>query len=71
MFVKRNANSKDGQDHEDIYFDTSRKILSQEMIKNNVEALILIFLKVMTNVIKNIGQMSSQKVKYHQNDFIL
>ena len=25
------ANSKDGQDHKDKYFDTSRNILSQEM----------------------------------------
>ena len=26
------ANSNEGQDHKDKYFDTSRKILSQEMI---------------------------------------
>ena len=34
------ANSKDGQDHKDKYFDTSRKILSQKMTMCNVEALI-------------------------------
>ena len=38
-----NGNSKDGQDHKDIYFDTSRKILSQEMTMCNMEALIFIF----------------------------
>ena len=43
LFVKHNANSKDGQDHKDIYFDTSRKILSQEMTLCNMEALIFIF----------------------------
>ena len=31
---------KDGQDHKDKYFDTSRKILSQEMTVYNVEALL-------------------------------
>ena len=37
------ANSKIGHDHKDIYFDTSRKILSQEMTMCNMEALIFIF----------------------------
>ena len=37
------VNSKDGQDHKDIYFDTSEKILSQEMTVCNVKALIFIF----------------------------
>ena len=39
------ANSKDGQDHKDIYFDTSEKILSQEMTVCNMKALIFIFKK--------------------------
>ena len=44
------ANSKDGQDHKDIYFDTSEIILSQEMTVCNMEALIFIYtLEVMTN----------------------
>ena len=37
---------KDGQDQKDKYIDTSRKILSQEMIICIVEALIFIFYKV-------------------------
>ena len=34
------ANSNEGQDHKDKYFDTSRKILSQEMTMYNMEALV-------------------------------
>ena len=37
------VNSNDDQDHKDIYFDTSRKILTQEMTMCNMEALISIF----------------------------
>ena len=37
------ANSRDGQIHKDKYFDTSRKILSQEMTMFNIEALIFNF----------------------------
>ena len=44
------ANSNEGQDHKDKYFDTSRKILSQEMIMCNMEALVSYFSEVMTNV---------------------
>ena len=36
------ANSKDGQGHKDKYLDTSRKILSQEMLMCNMKALIFI-----------------------------
>ena len=32
------ANSNEGKDHKDKYFDTSRKILSQEMTMYNMEA---------------------------------
>ena len=35
------ANSKDSQDHKDKYLDTSRKILSQDMLCN-MKALIFI-----------------------------
>ena len=35
------ANSKDGQGHKDKYLDTSRKILSQEMLTCNMKALAL------------------------------
>ena len=42
VFVKHNApimaNSNEGQDHKDKYFDTSRRILSQEMTMCNMEA---------------------------------
>ena len=34
------ANSNEGQDHKDKYFDTSRKILSQEMTMCKMEALV-------------------------------
>ena len=34
------ANSKDGQGHKDKYLDTSRKILSPEMLMCNMKALI-------------------------------
>ena len=34
------ANSKDGKDHKVKYSDTRRKILSQEMIMCNMEAVI-------------------------------
>ena len=36
------ANSKNGLNHKDKYFDINRKILSQEMIMCNMEALIFI-----------------------------
>ena len=45
------ANSNEGQDHKDNYFDTSRKILSQEMTMCNMKALASYFSEVMTNVI--------------------
>ena len=44
------ANSNEGQDHKDKYFDTSRKILSQEMTMCNMEALVSYPKEVMTNV---------------------
>ena len=44
------ANSNNGQDHKDKYFDTSRNILSQEMTICNMEALIFYFLESQTNI---------------------
>ena len=44
------ANSNEGQDHKDNYFDTSRKILSQEMTMCKIEALVSYPKEVMTNV---------------------
>ena len=52
VFVKQMppimANSKDGQGHKDKYLDTSRKILSQEMLMCNMKALI--FIKIYSNI---------------------
>ena len=45
------ANSNEGQDDKDKYFDTSRKISSQEMTMCNMEALVSYPKEVMTNVI--------------------
>ena len=45
------ANSKEGQDHKDKYFHTSKKILSQEM--DHVQygnSYVLFFLEIITNV---------------------
>ena len=39
------ANSNKGQDHKDKYFNTSRKILSQEMIMYNMEAFCILSLR--------------------------
>ena len=39
------ANSNEGQDHKDNYFDTSRNILSQEMIMYNMEAFSILSLR--------------------------
>ena len=39
------ANSKEGQDHKDKFFDTSRKILSQEMTMYNMKAFIILSLR--------------------------
>ena len=62
MFVKHNANSNEGEDHKDKYFDNSRKILSQEMTMCNMEALASYLSEVMTNVIFFfIGQKSRSK----------
>ena len=44
------ANSNEGQDHKDKYFDTCRKTLSQEMTMCNKEALVYYLKEVMTNV---------------------
>ena len=39
------ANSNEGQDHKDKYFDTSRKILSQEITMYNMEAFSILSLR--------------------------
>ena len=52
------ANSKDGQGHKDKYLDTSRKILSQEMLMCNMKALI--FIKIYSKI------MVSTETSYHK-----
>ena len=66
------ANSIDGQDHKDKYFDTSEKILSQEMTKCNMETLISYFSEIMTNVyfFFKMVKCQGQKVKYQHKDLI-
>ena len=65
------ANSNEGQDHKDKHFDTSRKILSQEMTMCNMEALVSYLLEVMTNVIFfKLVKCQGQKIKYLQKDLI-
>ena len=44
------ANSVDGHDHNDKYFDTNKKFSSQEMTMCNNETLISYFLDIITNV---------------------
>ena len=64
------ANSNEGQDHKDKYFDNSRKILSQEMTMCNMEAVVAYPKEVMTNVnfFKKLFKCQSQNIKYLQKD---
>ena len=53
VFVKH----KDGQDHKDKNLDTSRKILSQEMLMCNTKALALTVQKLLARLMfSKIGQ---------------
>ena len=63
------ANSNEGQDHKDKFFDTSRKILSQEMTMYNIEAFTILSLRSYDDFFL-IGQMSRSKIKYLQKDLI-
>ena len=62
------ANSNEGQDHKDKYFDISRKILSQEMTMYNMEAFSILSLR-------SYDQchffLIGQKIKYLQKDLII
>ena len=56
------ANSNEGQDHKDKYFDTSRRILSQEMIMYNMKAFSILSLRSYDQCqFFLIGQMSRSK----------
>ena len=63
------ANSNEGQDHKDTFFDTSRKILSQEMTMYNIEAFTILSLRSYDDFFL-IGQMLRSKIKYLQKDLI-
>ena len=63
------ANSNEGQDHKDKYFDTSRKIVSQEMTMYNIEVFTILSLRSYDDIFL-IGQMSRSKIKYLQKDLI-
>ena len=56
------ANSNEGQDHKDKYFDTSRKLLSQEMTLYTMEAFSILSLRSYDQCqFFLIGQMSRSK----------
>ena len=56
------ANSNEGQDHKDKYYDTSRKILSQEMTMYNMEAFSILSLRSYDQYhFFLIGQLSKSK----------
>ena len=57
------VNSNEGQDYKDNYFDTRRKILSQEMTMCNMEALVSYPKEVVTNVNFFYKNMLNAKVK--------
>ena len=56
------ANSNEGQDHKDKYFDTSRKILPQEMIMYNMEVFSILSLRSYDQC-QNFFNWSNVKVK--------
>ena len=66
------ANSNDGQDHKDKYFDTSRKILSQEMTMYNIEAFSILSLRSydQCQFFFKLFKCQGQKIKYLQKDLI-
>ena len=66
------AKSNEGQDHKDKYFDTSRKILSQEMTMYNMEAFSIFFLRSyeQCQFFFKLFKCQGQKIKYLQKDLI-
>ena len=57
------ANYNEGQDHKDKYFDTSRKIWSQEMTMCNMKALVSYSKEIMIRVNFFLKNWSIAKVK--------
>ena len=66
------VNSNEGQDHKDKYFDTSRKILSQEMAIYNMEAFSILSLRSydQCQFCFKLFKCQGQKIKYLQKDLI-
>ena len=68
------TNSNEGQDHKDKYFDTSRKILSQEMTMYNMEAYSTRILSLRSydqcQFFFKLFKCQGQKIKYLQKDLI-
>ena len=67
------ANSNKGQDHKDKYFNTSRKILSQEMTMYNMEAFSILSFRSYDQrqfFLFNLFKCQGQKNKYLQKDLI-
>ena len=59
------ANSNEGQDHKEKYFDTSKKILSQEMTMYHMEAFSIWFLRSYdVNFFFKLFKCQGQKIKY-------
>ena len=67
------ANSNEGQDHKDKYFDTSRKILSQEMAMYNMEAFSILSLRRydQCQFFLKLVKCQGEKIKYLQKDLII
>ena len=59
------ASSKDGQGHKDRYLDTSRKILSQEMLRCNMKSLALTVQKLLARLKFQRGGQNDRQDKYN------
>ena len=66
------ANSNEAQDHKDKYFDTSRKILSQEMTMYNMEVVRMLSLRSydQCQFFFILVKCQGQKIKCLQKDLI-
>ena len=64
------ANSKDGKNHKDKYFDTSRKFFSQEMTCA-IWKLYYLFLRLFfKGFLKTLVKCQGEKIKYQQKDLV-
>ena len=65
------ANSNEGQDHKHKYFDTSRKILSQEMTMYNMEAFSILSLRScdQCQLFFKLVKCQGQKIRSHHKGY--